>query len=311
MILTASFFSAAIVAGTPLLFATLGEITTEKAGNLNLGVEGMMLMGAVMGFLVGLKTHNPYLALLAAALAGASGAFIYAFLTVTLRANQVVSGLTLTIFGTGFSGFIGKSLVGEKMPAAIRDFFSPTALPLLSKIPVIGPVLFKQDLFVYLGYLIAIILGIYFYRTSFGLNLSAVGENPAAADVASISVSLYKYVHILFGGALCGLGGAYLSLVYVPTWQENITAGRGWIAVALVIFATWNPLKALFGSYLFGGLDIIGFRIQGTDLPLNPYFIDMLPYLVTIMVLVTISLRKSKKNAPPGGLSVPYFREER
>lgn len=311
MILTASFFSAAIVAGTPLLFATLGEITTEKAGNLNLGVEGMMLMGAVMGFLVGLKTHNPYLALLAAALAGASGAFIYAFLTVTLRANQVVSGLTLTIFGTGFSGFIGKSLVGEKMPAAIRDFFSPTALPLLSKIPVIGPVLFKQDLFVYLGYLIAIILAIYFYRTSFGLNLSAVGENPAAADVASISVSLYKYVHILFGGALCGLGGAYLSLVYVPTWQENITAGRGWIAVALVIFATWNPLKALFGSYLFGGLDIIGFRIQGTDLPLNPYFIDMLPYLVTIMVLVTISLRKSKKNAPPGGLSVPYFREER
>ncbi len=311
MIFTASFFAAAIVAGTPLLFATLGEIITEKAGNLNLGVEGMMLMGAVMGFLVGLKTQSPFLALLAACLAGASGALIYAFLTVTLRANQVVSGLTLTIFGTGFSGFIGKSLVGEKMPAPIRDFFSPTEVPLLSKLPIVGPVLFKQDLFVYLGYFLAIILGIYLYKTSFGLNLTAVGENPAAADVASISVSLYKYVHILLGGALCGLGGAYLSLVYVPTWQENITAGRGWIAVALVIFATWNPIKALFGSYLFGGLDIIGFRIQGSEFVVNQYFINMLPYLVTIIVLVSISFRKSKKNAPPGALSVPYFREER
>jgi simple sugar transport system permease protein len=264
MILTAAFFSAAIVAGTPLLFATLGEIITEKSGNLNLGVEGMMLMGAVMGFMVGLKTNSPFLALLAAAVAGGAGALIYAFLTVTLRANQVVSGLTLTIFGTGFSGFIGKSLVGEIMTPGIRSFFAPVKVPLLSKIPVVGPVLFNQDLFVYLGYILAVILGIYMYKTSWGLNLTAVGENPAAADVASISVSMYKYIHILTGGALCGLGGAYLSLVYVPAWQENITSGRGWIAVALVIFATWNPYKALFGSYLFGGLDIIGFRIQGS-----------------------------------------------
>lgn len=311
MILTAAFFSAAIVAGTPLLFATLGEIITEKSGNLNLGVEGMMLMGAVIGFLVGLKTNNALLALTAAALAGSTGALIYAFLTVTLRANQVVSGLTLTIFGTGFSGFIGKGLVGEIMGEKIRMLFRPVALPLLSKIPVIGPVVFNQDMFVYLGYVLAIVMGIYMYRTSKGLNLTAVGENPAAADVASISVSLYKYVHILLGGALCGLGGAYLSLVYVPAWQENITAGRGWIAVALVIFATWNPYKAIFGAFLFGGLDIIGFRIQGSDLVVNQYFISTLPYLVTIIVLVTISFRKSKKNSPPAGLGVPYFREER
>ena len=311
MILTAAFFSAAIVAGTPLLFATLGEIITEKVGNLNLGVEGMMLMGAVMGFLVGLKTDSPFLALLAAAAAGAAGALIYAFLTVTLRANQVVSGLTLTIFGTGFSGFIGKGLVGEIMTRGIRDFFAPVEVPLLSKIPYIGQVVFKQDLFVYLGYILAIALGIYIYRTSKGLNLVAVGENPAAADVASINVSLYKYIHILLGGALCGLGGAYLSLVYVPAWQENITAGRGWIAVALVIFATWNPYKALLGAYLFGGLDIIGFRIQGSEFVVNQYFINMLPYLVTIIVLVTVSLRKSKKNSPPAGLGVSYFREER
>ena len=311
MILTAAFFSAAIVAGTPLLFATLGEIITEKSGNLNLGVEGVMLMGAVIGFLVGLKTNNALLALTAAALAGSTGALIYAFLTVTLRANQVVSGLTLTIFGTGFSGFIGKGLVGEIMGEKIRMLFRPVALPLLSKIPVIGPVVFNQDMFVYLGYVLAIVMGIYMYRTSKGLNLTAVGENPAAADVASISVSLYKYVHILLGGALCGLGGAYLSLVYVPAWQENITAGRGWIAVALVIFATWNPYKAIFGAFLFGGLDIIGFRIQGSDLVVNQYFISTLPYLVTIIVLVTISFRKSKKNSPPAGLGVPYFREER
>lgn len=311
MILTAAFFSAAIVAGTPLLFATLGEIMTEKAGNLNLGIEGMMLMGAVIGFLVGLKTNSPYLALFAAAIAGAGGSLIYAFLTVTLRANQVVSGLTLTIFGTGFSGFIGKGLVGEIMTPDIRKFFAPVEIPLLSKIPIIGKVLFRQDLFVYLGYILAIVLGIYMYKTSKGLNLTAVGENPGAADVAGINVSLYKYVHILMGGALCGLGGAYLSLVYVPAWQENITAGRGWIAVALVIFATWNPFKALFGSYLFGGLDIIGFRIQGSGFIINQYFINMLPYLVTIIVLVTVSFRKSKKNSPPSGLGVSYFREER
>lgn len=311
MILTTSFFAAAIVAGTPLLFATLGELITEKAGNLNLGVEGMMMMGAVIGFMVGLKTNNPMLALLAAGLAGSCGALIYAFLTVTLRANQVVSGLTLTIFGTGFASFVGQGLVGEITTPKVRQFFAKMEIPLLSDIPMIGPVFFNQDPFVYFGYVTAVLLGIYLYKTSKGLNLTAVGENPAAADVASISVSLYKYVHILLGGALCGLGGAYLSLVYVPAWQENITAGRGWIAVALVIFATWNPYKALFGAYLFGGLDIIGFRIQGSDLVVNQYFINMLPYLVTILVLVTISFRKSKENAPPSGLGVPYFREER
>ncbi|MDK2823811.1 MAG: ral nucleoside transport system permease protein [Clostridia bacterium] len=311
MELVTSFLAAAIVAGTPLLFATLGEIITERAGNLNLGVEGMMLMGAVIGFQMGLVTGSPIMALLAAMLAGALGASIFAVLTISLRANQVVSGLALTIFGTGFSGFVGKELVGQVAPDSIKMFFKPFSLPGLGNIPFLGKVFFNQDLFVYLGYLTAVILGIYLYKTRKGLNLRAVGENPGAADAASININLYKYVHVLLGGALCGLGGAYLSLVYVPAWQENITAGRGWIAVALVIFATWNPYKALFGSYLFGGLDIIGFRIQGTDIQVSQYFIDMLPYLVTIIVLVMVSLRKSKRNAPPRGLGVPYFREER
>jgi simple sugar transport system permease protein len=306
-----SFLHAAIVAGTPLLFATLGEIITERSGNLNLGVEGMMLMGAVMGFMVGMSTGNATLALLAAMIAGACGAFIFAFLTITLRANQVVSGLTLTIFGTGFSNLIGTPLVGQIAPEALRLFFRPYTIPLLGNIPVIGPVLFRQDAFVYLGYAASILLGVYLYRTSKGLNLRSVGENPGAADATGINVALYKYVHTLLGGALCGLGGAYLSLVYVPAWQEGVTAGRGWIAVALVIFSTWNPYKVLFGAYLFGGLDIIGFRIQGLGINVSQYFIDMLPYLVTITVLVVVSMKKSKEKAPPKGLGNAYFREER
>lgn len=305
------FLQAAIVSGTPLLFATLGEIITEKAGNLNLGVEGMMLMGAVSGFAVGLITANPWFALLAAMAAGALGALIYAVLTVTLRANQVVTGLTLTIFGTGFAGFLGSRMVGQVVPETIKAVFKPFSIPLLGDIPYLGQIFFQQDSFVYLGYLVTILTGLYFYKTRMGLNLRAVGENPAAADAASINVSLYKYVHILLGGALCGLGGAYLSLVYIPAWQENVTAGRGWIAVALVIFSIWNPYRALVGSYFFGGLDIIGFRIQGKGFPVSQYFLDMLPYLVTIIVLVAVSLRKSKENSPPKALGLPYFREER
>jgi general nucleoside transport system permease protein len=195
------------------------------------------------------------------------------------------------------------------MPEKIKMFFSPIDVPLLVDIPYIGQIFFNQDLFIYLSYIIAIITGIYLYKTTTGLNLKAVGENPAAADAVSINVTVYKYINILLGGALAGLGGAYLSIVHVPTWQENITAGRGWIAVALVIFAAWNPYKAIIGAYLFGGLDIIGFRIKSTLV--SPYVIGMLPYLATIVILVFISARKSKKNSPPKALGVAYFREER
>lgn len=306
-----SFLAAAVVAGTPLLFATLGEIMCEKAGNLNLGVEGMMLMGAVMGFMVGFYTRNPILALLAAMVSGGFGALIYAYLTITLRANQVVTGLTLTIFGSGFSTLLGQKLIGKVAPTAIKSFFAKVSIPGLSQIPFIGPILFKQDIFVYIGYVVAIVLGIYLYNTRMGLNLRAVGENPAAADAASVNINLYKYIHVILGGALCGLGGAYLSLVYVPAWQENATAGRGWIAVALVIFASWNPYKAILGSYLFGGLDIVGYRLQGTKIQVSQYIVDMLPYIFTILVLVIVSMKKSNKGSSPKGLSIPYFREER
>ena len=307
-----SFFAAAVVAGTPLLFATLGEILTEKVGNLNLGVEGMMLIGSVIGFMAGLNTGDPVIAMVSAAIAGAFGALIYAFLTISLRANQVVCGLTLTIFGTGFSSMVGKNLIGQVTPDKVKAFFVPVKIPLLGDIPFLGDIFFNHDKFVYLGYIVTVLLFLYLYKTTKGLNTMAVGENPAAADAASINVNLYKYVNTLIGGALCGLGGAYLSLVYVPAWQENVTAGRGWIAVALVIFATWRPHRAIMGAYLFGGLDIIGFRLQGIpNFPISQYLISLIPYIATIIILVIVSMKKSSKNSPPAGLSIPYFREER
>lgn len=306
-----TLFAAAIGAATPLLFATIGEIYTEKAGNLNLGVEGMMIMGAVIGFGTGFVTGNPYLAMLGAMLAGAVGGGIYALLTITLRANQVVSGLALTLFGEGFASFVGQAWVGHSAPETVKTLFRTVEIPGLSSIPFFGDVFFKQNLFVYLSYILVFGSLFYFKRTRWGNNLRAVGENAGAADASGINIEAYKYVHIIFGGALAGLGGAYLSLVTVPVWQEGITGGRGWIAVALVIFASWKPLKAMVGAILFGGLDIIGFRLQGMGIHISQYLIDMLPYLSTIAVII-VSTRKNKpEDKPPKDLSVPYFREER
>lgn len=306
-----SFLSACVVQGVPLLFATLGEILHEKAGHLNLGVEGLMFMGAIMGFTVGLSTQSPYLAILAALAAGGFGSLIYAILTVTLRADQNVTGLTLTIFGTGFASFKGQSVMGCVSSPAITEFFRPKAIPGLSEIPVIGPILFDQNVLIYLGYIVVILLSIYLYKTKWGLNLRAVGENAASADASGINVTLYKYVHIIVGGALCGLGGAYMSLVTVPIWQDNIIAGRGWIAVALVIFATWNPTKAWFCSVFFGGLSILGLRLQSIGFGISQYLIDMVPYIATIIIII-ISTRKNKKeNLPPANLGQSYFREDR
>lgn len=306
-----AFLAAAVVAGTPLLFATLGELITEKAGNLNLGVEGMMLMGAVMGFGVGLWTGNPYLALIGAMGAGAVGAAIYAILTVSLKANQVVTGLTLTIFGTGFASFVGKGFMGVPAPASVKSLFVTIEIPVLSKISVIGPMFFQQDLFIYFGYIITIAASLYLWRTKKGLNLKAVGENAAAADASGINVNLYKYVHIVIGGALCGLGGAYMSLVTVPVWQENVVAGRGWIAVALVIFASWKPSKALIGAFLFGGLNILGYRLQSMGIHISQYLVDMVPYLATILIVIISTRKNRKEDMGPADLSNPYFREER
>lgn len=304
------FLAAALVAGTPLLLAILGEIITEKSGSLNLGVEGMMIMGALGAFITAYTTKNPVLTLVAGMVFGALGALIFAFLTVTLRANQTVTGLALTIFGTGIANFFGKKYVGQIVPENVKLFFAPKKIPLLGDIPYVGKILFTQSVFVYLAVLIVILTGVYVYKTKFGLTLSAIGENPAAADSAGIHVNIYKYSHIMYGGALCGLAGAFLSVVYVPTWQESITSGKGWIAVALVIFCKWNPYRVFLGAYIFGGLDILGFRIQHLDIKISQYFIDMLPYLITIVILVISSVKKDKTFGPKA-LGVNYFREER
>ncbi|MBE6021593.1 MAG: ABC transporter permease, partial [Clostridiales bacterium] len=294
-----------------LLFATVGELITEKSGNLNLGVEGMMLMGAVMGFLVSYNTSNPYLTLLAAIAAGAGGALIFAFLTVSLRANQVVTGLTLTIFGTGFAKFLGQPYLGSAVPGNVSEFFAKTSIPVLGDIPFIGPIFFQQDKFTYLAYIMCAIAAVYMYKTRIGLNLKAVGENTSAADASGINVKLYKYVHILVGGALCGLGGAYLSIIRIPIWQEDVVNGRGWIAVALVIFVAWNPIKAFFGAILFGGLSIMGMKLQVLGLDFSQYLFDMIPYVATIIIVVFSTHKKKKESQPPQDLGNNYFREER
>ncbi|MGN0710241.1 MAG: ABC transporter permease [Anaerovoracaceae bacterium] len=306
-----SFLATCVIAGTPLVLATLGELITEKSGSLNLGVEGMMLMGAVMGFMSAYNTGNAGVAVICAALAGAGGALIFALLTVTLRANQTVTGLTLTIFGTGFAGFVGQPMIGLSLPMSVRTVFAKIAVPGLSKIPFIGPIFFKQDIFVYFAYAAIIVSCIYMYRTRLGLNMRSVGENAAAADASGVNVTLYKYAHILAGGALCGLGGAYLSLIRVPIWQADVVTGRGWIAVALVIFASWNPVKAFVGGVLFGGLSILGLRLQAMGFTVSQYLVDMVPYIATVLIVIISSHKKKKENQPPADLGNNYFREER
>lgn len=313
---TALFMQTAVQMGTALLYATIGGIMCEKVGNTNLGIEGMMLMGSAVGFSAAINTGNPLLAIIAAGLAGAFGALIYAFITITLKGNQVVTGLVLTIFGTGVAGFLGQSLTGLALPERISRAFSPVEIPLLSKIPFLGDAFFKQSVYVYIAPVLAVIMYLYFKYTYAGLNTRAVGENPGAADASGINVSVYKYIHVLIGGFLCGMGGAYLSLVFVPRWQENITAGIGWIAIALIIVSTWNPVKAIFISYIFGMLRGIGFKLQnatifGHEVAISTQLLDMIPYAATILVLIIITLRKKRENQPPMALGSTYFREER
>ena len=312
------FLWTSVQMGTHILFAVLGGIMCEKVGNLNLGIEGMMLLGASIGFSAALSSGNPFVAVLAAGLAGAVGAFIYGIITITLRGNQVVSGLILTIFGTGISGILGKNLSGKALPPELMKTFAPLRIPLLGGIPFIGKIFFQQSPYVLAGMVTAVLLFVYLQYTRMGLNARSVGENPAVADAAGIPVILYKYIHVSLGGFLCGVGGAYLSLVLVPRWMENITAGAGWIAVALIIFSTWNPLRAVFAAYLFGALRGLSFKFQNIDLSIfgkriifYPQLLDMLPFIATIVVLLIITRRKQKEYQAPAGLGISYFREER
>ena len=313
-----NFLHAALLAGTPLMFGTLGEIVTEKAGNLNLGVEGMMSIGAIAGFYVGFTTQNIVLAVLGAFLAGLLSALIYAFLTVTLKANQNVTGLTLTIFGVGFANFFGDFLRESagidvlKLSDKITNTVQAIHIPVLSDIPYVGKLFFQYNPFVYFGILLCILMGIYILHTRKGLNLCAVGENPGAADAAGVNVTRVKYFNILLGGGVCGIGGAYISRVLCGgIWVTDSVNGLGWIAVALVIFASWNPFKAILGSFIFGAFNILKFYIPKNIVTIPEAIFDMLPFLVTAIVLIVTSIRKSKENTQPAGCGINYFREER
>lgn len=318
MSLFLNFIVAAVFAGTPLLFGTLGEILNEKSGHLNLGVEGMMMMGACAGFMAGYMSDSLLIALFGAFLAGMIGALIYAVLTVTFMADQNVTGLTLTIFGTGISNFVGEYMIlnskttSLKLPEQITIELSNLNIPGLSDIPVVGKMLFQYNPFVYLGLVVAILCGLYLNHTKSGLNLRAIGENPSAADAAGIKVTKLKYINILLGGGICGLGGAYCSLIINGgVWMSNSVNGLGWIAVALVIFATWSPVKAIFGSFIFGAFNVLKYYFPKTIITIPNAFYDMLPFVITALVLVITSIRKSKENSQPASCGVNYYREER
>ena len=293
-----------LAAATPLIFAGLGELVAERTGVINLGVEGMMLVGAIAGFAAAAETgYGAAAGLPAGAVAGALTALIFAFFALSLAANQAACGLALTIFGVGLSAFIGQSYISYSLPG-----LKPIAIPLLSDIPLLGPVLFKQDAVVYLSIVAYAGVAWTLTKTRLGLLLKAVGESPEAAHAIGYPVILIRFGAVAFGGAMAGIAGAYLSTVYTPLWVQNMSAGRGWIAVALVVFATWKPTRLLLGAYLFGFVTILQFHAQGLGIMLPVQFLAALPYVATIVVLVIISRdRRLLQNNLPASLGKPFL----
>lgn len=293
-----ALLAAAVQSGTPILYATLGEIITEKGGILNLGVEGMMMTGALAGFLVAKATGQPTIAFIMGGAAGAALAAVHGLVCIGFQGNQVVSGLALTILGTGVADYIGTPFIGQSVPG-----FHAFAVPVLSSIPVIGAVFFKQDMLVYVSYVLPVALMLFFRYTRWGLQIRSIGEYPPAAMAAGVPVQRLRWAAVLAGGFLVGCGGAYLSLAYTHLWTNGLSAGRGWIAVALVIFAFWQPMRAMAGAYLFGGVMAFQLRLQamGTHIPSS--LLLMLPYALTIFVLV-VSSHRMKGSSEPAGLGV-------
>ena len=292
-----------IVAATPLLLAAIGELVTERAGVLNLGVEGMMIIGALVGFAVTFSSGNPWIGMVAAIAAGIALSMVFAALTQSLLANQIASGLALTIFGLGLTSLLGQGYTGKSIaPVPNLD------LPLLSDLPVVGRLIFSHDPIVYFSVFLVIATMWFLTKTRTGLILRAVGENHEAAHAIGHSVIGYRYAAIAFGGACAGLAGAYLSVIQTQIWVEAMTAGRGWIALALVVFAAWQPYRALLGAYLFGGITIIQLHGQALGLGVEPQLLAMLPYIATILVLVLISQNRLRANtSAPGSLGKTFY----
>jgi simple sugar transport system permease protein len=297
-----SIVIATLVAGTPLVYAALGELVTEKSGVLNLGVEGMMLVGAITGFIVASATQSIWIGACAAMLAGALLAALFAVIAITLVANQVATGLALAVFGTGLSSLLGKGYTGTSLvlpPSAIAAA--------IDRIPWLGSTLTQLHPLVYLSWVLFAAVSYFLYRTKAGLVLRAVGESPASAHAIGYPVVRIRYLATIFGGAMAGLAGAYLATVYTAIWTEGMTAGRGWIALALVVFATWRPARVLFGAYLFGGVTTAQLYAQGAGIPVPPEAMSSLPYIATIVVLVLITQNRTlvRMNAPPA-LGQPF-----
>ncbi|MFC3108693.1 ABC transporter permease [Undibacterium arcticum] len=295
--LITSIIAATIVAGTPLILVAMGELVTEKAGVLNLGAEGMMSVGAVAAFAVGFSGGSPFSSVLAGMAAGCAMSLVFGFLTLTMLANQVASGLALAIFGVGLSAFIGKPY--ESAPLSMVP---PIRVPWLADIPVIGPAFFNQQSLVYFSWVLVAAVIWFLYRSRWGLVLRAVGESPSAAHSVGYRVIALRYAAVAFGGAMAGIGGAFMSVYYTPLWAEGMVAGRGWIALALVVFATWRPLRVVLGAYLFGGVMISQLFVQGAGLKIDvpSQLLSSLPYFATIVVLVLISrnVHTIRLNAP-------------
>lgn len=316
-----NIFSAGVSNGTALLFATMGELLAERSGVLNLGVEGMMLMGAVTAYSTAYATGDPWIGLAAGMLAGGALSLLHAFVVITLRADQVVSGLALTFLGIGLSLVLGEGLASATGVPTIPSF----SIPVLAQIPFLGPIFFEnKSALVYFGYLLTPAVWFYIYRTRAGLHLRAIGEYPAAADSLGINVYAWRYFYVFIGGIMAGLAGGTLSLSITPGWfSEFTTSGFGWIAIALVIFAQWDPLRAAFGSYLFGSLRRFTLDVQGVQSVFgiaNPFFYDrnlqffleMLPYALTVIVLIIGSRAAIRKRlGAPAALGIPYVRGER
>lgn len=302
MLLIQQILIATLKTGTPLLLIALGELVCEKSGVLNLGQEGMALMGAMAGFAGAYYSGNMFIGIGLAMIASMAMALLFGFLSLSLNTSQVATGLALTIFGTGLSSFLGSGLVGSTVAG-----FDPIAIPLLSDIPFIGPLLFNQDILIYLSFILVGITWWVLHKTRVGLTVRAVGENPHSANALGIKVIKVRYIAILFGGAMAGLAGAYLSLAYTPMWMENMSAGRGWIALALVVFASWRIGYLMLGAYLFGLASILHLVMQGFGFDISPNLLAMMPYVATIVVMVLISSDSIKqKISTPMSLAKPF-----
>jgi len=307
-IILITLLTAAVRSGTVIIFPTIGEIFTERSGVMNLGIEGMMLIGAFFGFLVTFYTNNPYLGFIIGTIAGGLSSLIHAYICITLQGNQVVSGLAMSIFGAGITNFYGNRLANNQLKTTLKII----PIPGLSDIPIIGKVFFSQDIIIYLSYFFVFIMWFILFKTKAGVHVRAVGENAQAANAMGINIYKTRYFWTFFGGLLAGAGGAYLTTGYAPFWLDGITAGRGWIAVALVIFSMWNPSIAIIGAYLFGSLDALQFQLQATGTTIPSSLLAMFPYLLTLIIIIiaTVILRVRHIGVPKE-LGKPFFKEEK